>query len=71
MKILSIETSCDETAAAVLEINRGRFNLLSNVVSSQIKIHAKYGGIVPEVAARKQMEMILPIIEKALNKSLN
>ena len=69
MYILAIETSCDETAAAVLEVSRGRFNLLSNIVSSQIKIHAKYGGIVPEVAARKQMEMIIPVIEKACQMS--
>ncbi len=66
MKILAIETSCDETAAAVLEVNRGRFNLLSNIVSSQIKIHSKYGGIIPEVAARKQLEVIIPVIEKSV-----
>lgn len=67
MKILALETSCDETAAAILEIKNGRFNLLSNIVSSQVKIHAKYGGIVPEVAARKQMEMIIPVLEQAIN----
>ncbi|MFH1456862.1 MAG: tRNA (adenosine(37)-N6)-threonylcarbamoyltransferase complex transferase subunit TsaD [Patescibacteria group bacterium] len=66
MKILGIETSCDETAAAILEIKRSKFNLLSNIVSSQVKIHAKYGGIVPEVAARMQMEMILPVIKESL-----
>lgn len=79
MKILGIETSCDETAVAVLEIKKGNlarrsfsgggFKLLSNIVSSQIKIHAKYGGIVPEVAARKQMEMIIPVIAQALNET--
>jgi len=68
MKILGIETSCDETAAAVLEIKNSYFNLLSNVISSQIKIHAKYGGIVPEVAARKQIEMIILILEQALKQ---
>lgn len=67
MKILAIETSCDETAAAILEIKNGQFNLLSNIVSSQVKIHAKYGGIVPEVAARKQMEAIIPVAEEAIN----
>lgn len=67
MRILAIETSCDETAAAVLEVKSSSFKLISNVVSSQVKIHAKFGGIVPEVAARKQMEMILPIISEALN----
>jgi len=66
MIILGIETSCDETAAAVLEIKRGKFNLLANVVSSQVKTHAKYGGIVPEIAARMQMEMIMPILNQAL-----
>lgn len=66
MKILGIETSCDETSAAVVECDGRGFNVLSNVVSSQIKIHAKYGGVVPEVAARKHMEAILPVVEEAL-----
>ncbi|MDD5290142.1 MAG: tRNA (adenosine(37)-N6)-threonylcarbamoyltransferase complex transferase subunit TsaD [Patescibacteria group bacterium] len=66
MKILAIETSCDETSAAVLNLERGQFNLLSNIVSSQVKIHAKFGGVVPEVAARMQMEMILPVIDESL-----
>jgi N6-L-threonylcarbamoyladenine synthase len=63
MKILGIETSCDETAAAVVEDGR---HLLSNVVASQIAIHAQYGGVVPEVAARSHIEVILPVIEEAL-----
>lgn len=62
MVILAIETSCDETAAAVLKDGA----ILSNIVFSQEKIHAKFGGIVPEVAARKHIEVIIPIIEKAL-----
>ncbi|MBI5077134.1 tRNA (adenosine(37)-N6)-threonylcarbamoyltransferase complex transferase subunit TsaD [Candidatus Falkowbacteria bacterium] len=66
MKILSIETSCDETAAAVVENKRGEFNACSNVVSSQIKIHAQYGGIVPEVAARLHIEKIILIINQTL-----
>src|SRR3989338_1412475 len=66
MKILGIETSCDETAAAVLEIKHGSFKVLANVVASSVKLQAKYGGIVPEVAARKQMEYIIPILEQAL-----
>ena len=70
MKILAIETSCDETAAAVLEIKNNKFNLLANIVSSQIKIHAKYGGIVPEIAARKQMEIMISIIEKVARQRL-
>lgn len=63
MKILGIETSCDETAAAVVEDGR---RLLSNVVNSQIDIHAEYGGVVPEVAARSHLEVINPVIRKAL-----
>ncbi len=69
MNILAIETSCDETAVAILNISSNRFKLLSNVVSSQIKIHAKYGGIVPEVAARKQIEMIIPVVEQAVKQT--
>jgi N6-L-threonylcarbamoyladenine synthase len=63
MKILGIETSCDETAASVVEDGR---ILLSNVVNSQIDIHAEYGGVIPEVAARSHIEVILPVIHKAL-----
>lgn len=63
VKILGIESSCDETAAAVVEDGR---RLLSNVVHSQIDIHAEYGGVIPEVAARSHVEMINPVIRKAL-----
>lgn len=63
MKILGIESSCDETAAAVVEDGR---RLLSNVVNSQIDIHAAYGGVVPEVAARSHLEVVNPVINKAL-----
>ena len=69
MKILSIESSCDETAVAVLEFKGGGFKLLSNVVASSVELAAKYGGIVPEVAARKQMEFVMPVIEEALKKA--
>ena len=69
MIILAIETSCDETAAAVVDYSRGNFAVLSNVVSSQINIHKKFGGVVPEVAARKQLELIIPVIENALTQS--
>lgn len=64
MKVLGIESSCDETAAAVVEDGK---RLLSNVVHSQIDIHAQYGGVVPEVAARSHIEMINPVINKALD----
>ena len=63
MKVLGIESTCDETAAAVIENGK---RLLSNVVHSQIDIHAEYGGVVPEVAARSHIEMINPVIHKAL-----
>lgn len=64
MKILGIESSCDETAAAVVEDGH---RLLSNVVNSQIDIHAVYGGVVPEVAARSHIEVINPVINQALS----
>ena len=64
MKILGIETSCDETAAAVVEDGT---KILSNVVVSQIDIFAEYGGVIPEVAARSHLEVILPVIDKALS----
>jgi N6-L-threonylcarbamoyladenine synthase len=68
MLILGIESSCDETAAALVEIQNGVFEVKSNVVSSQVKIHAKYGGVIPEVAARKHLEMMIPAIKKALGR---
>lgn len=64
MKILGIETSCDETAASVVEDG---FRLLSNAVHTQIDIHKEYGGVVPEVAARSHIEMINPVVKKALD----
>ena len=70
LTFLGIETSCDETAAAVIqENNNGTANVLSNVVSSQIKEHEKFGGVVPEIAARSHVENIDFIIEEALKKS--
>lgn len=66
MKILGIETSCDETAAAVVEDGK---SILSSVVSSQIDIHRLYGGVVPELAARKHIETIAPVVCEALEKS--
>jgi len=90
MKILGIETSCDETAAALLQVTRNKlqdirqrrigpwptskfqipnfnFQILSNVVASQVEIHKKYGGIVPEVAARQHVQTIIPVIQEALS----
>lgn len=63
MKILAIESSCDETAAAVVEDGK---KILSNVVSTQIEEHKKYGGVVPEIATRRHCENILGVVEKAL-----
>lgn len=65
-RILAIETSCDETAVAVL---RGRDELLSSLVSSQIDLHRKYGGVVPEVASRNHLGMLAPMVEQALEQS--
>lgn len=64
MLILGIETSCDETAAAVVEDGR---RILSNVVVSQIDIFAEYGGVIPEVAARNHLEVMMPVVNKALS----
>ncbi len=66
MLILGIESSCDETGAAV--VSDGRY-LLSNVVASQAEIHQRYGGVVPEVASRQQLATIIPVIETALEQS--
>jgi len=66
IKILAIETSCDETAAAVVKNGR---EVLSNVISSQIEIHQLYGGVVPEIASRKHIENINIIIDRALKES--
>jgi N6-L-threonylcarbamoyladenine synthase len=66
MKILGIETSCDETAAAIVEDG---IKILSNEISSQVEIHARYGGIVPEVASRQHLLTIIPVISKAMNEA--
>jgi len=64
MKILGIETSCDETAAAVVEDGT---RILSNVIASQVDIHSRYGGVVPEVASRQHLLAALPIIRQAMS----
>ncbi len=63
MRLLAIESSCDETSAAVI---RDGTEVLSNVVSSQVQVHSRYGGVVPEIASRKHMEAIVPVIFQAL-----
>lgn len=73
MKILGIETSCDETSAAVIEgisLDEGhKLELLSNIIASQIDIHSRFGGVVPEVASRRHVELIMPTIQEALDKA--
>jgi len=61
--VLGIESSCDETAAAVVESGK----ILSNVIASQVKFHSPYGGVVPEIASRKHIEAIVPVIKQALS----
>ncbi len=66
MNILGIETSCDETAAAVVQNGT---QILSNIIASQVDIHARYGGIVPEVASRQHLLTMIPIIEEAMSQA--
>ncbi len=66
MLVLGIETSCDETASAVVEDGR---RVLSSVVASQVDVHHEYGGVVPEIAARKHVEAIVPVVESAVEKA--
>jgi len=71
MHILGIETSCDETAAAIVHTDEknGLIKPLSNVVSSQVKLHAAWGGVVPNLAAREHLKNILPVIEESLREA--
>src|SRR4051812_49808033 len=64
MLVLGIETSCDETAAAVIEDGR---RVRSDVVASQILIHAEYGGVVPEVASRQHLATVVPVLQRAVS----
>ena len=66
MKILGIETSCDETAAAVVKDGTA---ILASVVSSQVEVHHRYGGVVPELASRKHIEAIVPVVDEAMGKA--
>ena len=68
MKILAIESTCDETAAAVVENCGAGVKVVSNVVASSVLMHQKYGGIVPEVAAREQIKSIVPVITEAVGE---
>ena len=64
--ILAVETSCDETSAAVVVNGR---KILSNIISSQVNLHEKYGGVVPEIASRKHVELVIPVIDQALGEA--
>jgi N6-L-threonylcarbamoyladenine synthase len=64
--VLGIETSCDETSASIVKNGR---EILSNVISSQISIHQEFGGVVPEIASRKHVELIIPVIDKAVKEA--
>src|SRR5215831_15203801 len=66
MRILGIESSCDETAAAVVEDGE---QVLSSVVASQLATHAKYGGVVPELASREHLRAIVPVVRLALEQA--
>lgn len=66
IRLLAIETSCDETAAAVVEDGR---RILSNIVASQVELHARYGGVFPEIASRAHIEAIVPVIEQAMKEA--
>ncbi len=73
MTVLGIETSCDETAAAIVvrDDTTKQLNLLSNIVASSLSLHAKTGGIIPEIAAREQVKYIIPVINEALERGIN
>lgn len=66
MNILSIETSCDETAIAIVKAKNNKIDILANIVSSQIELHAEWGGVVPNLAAREHTKNILPVLKEAL-----
>lgn len=67
--ILAIETSCDETAAAVVQKEGANFTVLANVVQSQASLHAKWGGVVPDLASREHIQNIAPVIDECLKRS--
>ena len=74
MKVLGLETSCDETAAAVVEVDgaageRPRGRALSDVVHTQAEVHARYGGVVPELASRDHLQRALPVLDEALRRA--
>ena len=69
MKILAIDTSCDDTAIAIIEGNGSQFRIKSNIVSSQVKIHQKYGGVYPSLAKREHLKNLPLVLKKALGRN--
>jgi len=69
MKILSIDTSCDDTSIAVVEVENKRFKILSNIISSQVELHTKYGGVYPTLAKREHQKNLVPVLKKALKQA--
>jgi N6-L-threonylcarbamoyladenine synthase len=69
MKVLSIETSCDETAAAIVKWDGKQASVLANTVSSQASLHAKWGGVVPDLASREHIKNIVPVVEETLERA--
>ncbi len=69
MIILAIDTSCDDTCIAILEVKKEKFKILSNVVSSQVKLHQKYGGVYPSLAKREHRKNLEPVLKKALKEA--
>ncbi len=69
MRVLAIESSCDETAVAVVELIEGNFRVRANLVASQVALHRPFGGIVPEIASRRHLEVIYPLTEEALKQA--
>jgi N6-L-threonylcarbamoyladenine synthase len=69
MIILSIETSCDETAASIVEFKKNKAIVLANIVSSQIKMHSKFGGVVPSLTSRMHLKNMVPVLSRAFKQS--
>ncbi len=69
MKILALETSCDETAVAIIEAQQNNLKILANTVSSQVKLHARWGGVVPNLASREHLKNIIPVLENTFQQA--
>jgi len=71
MIILAIETSCDDTGISLIKVRNSKINVLSNIVSSQVKIHRKYGGVFPSLAKREHQKNLPIVLKKALLEAKN